>query len=198
MKKVTEYLFGTVLPCFVKKWQKKYATLVIAYLKRSFEEDIGWKWEEKIDFYLFSRMKGIKMLEIMEDEGERWIEIVDDKLLGFLYNISNDVLKFVWKEKDIEILEKYFDENQSNYLDEFAESFFENIEDVDFDEIIYEVISETKKEWLTEKFLSQNKYRNFKHISIFTYPDEIRNLDDEILWKNPENFELYTINLVRN
>ena len=138
------------------------------------------------------------MLEMMEDEGERWIEIVDDKLLGFLYNISNDVLKFVWKEKDIEILEKYFDENQSNYLDEFAESFFENIEDVDFDEIIYEVISETKKEWLTEKFLSQNKYRNFKHISIFTYPDEIRNLDDEILWKNPENFELYTINLVRN
>ena len=35
MKKVTEYLFGTVLPCFVKNWQKKYATLVIAYLKRS-------------------------------------------------------------------------------------------------------------------------------------------------------------------
>ena len=138
------------------------------------------------------------MLKIMEDEGESWIEVVDDKLLDFLYNISNDVLKFVWKEKDIEILEKYFDENQSNYLDEFAESFFENIEDVGFDEIIYEVISETKKEWLTEKFLSQNKYRNFKHISIFTYPDEIRNLDYEILWKNPENFELYTINLVRN
>ena len=134
----------------------------------------------------------------MEDEGESWIEVVDDKLLDFLYNISNDVLKFVWKEKDIEILEKYFDENQSNYLDEFAEGFFENIEDVGFDEIIYEVISETKKEWLTEKFLSQNKYRNFKHISIFTYPYEIRNLDDEILWKNPENFELYTINLVRN
>lgn len=138
------------------------------------------------------------MLKIMEDEGKSWIEVVDDKLLGFLYNISNDVLKFVWKEKDIEILDKYFDENQSNYLDEFVESFFENIEDVGFDEIIYEVISETKKEWLTEKFLSQNKYRNFKHISIFTYPDEIRNLDDEILWKNPENFELYTINLVRN
>ena len=134
----------------------------------------------------------------MEDEGKSQIEVVDDKLLGFLYNISNDVLKFVWKEKDIEILEKYFDENQSNYLDEFVESFFQNIEDVGFDEIIYEVISETKKEWLTEKFLSQNKYRNFKHISIFTYPDEIRNLDDEILWKNPENFELYTINLVRN
>ena len=38
MKKVTEYLFGTVLPCFAKNWQKKYATLVIAYLKRSFEE----------------------------------------------------------------------------------------------------------------------------------------------------------------
>ena len=138
------------------------------------------------------------MLKIIEDEGKSWIEVVDDKLLGFLYNISNDVLKFVWKEKDIEILEKYFDENQSNYLDEFVESFFENIEDVGFDEIIYEVIGETKKEWLTEKFLSQNKYRNFKHISIFTYPDEIRNLGDEILWKNSENFELYTINLVRN
>ena len=41
MKKVTEYLFDTVLPCFVKKWQKKYATLVIAYLKRSFEEKTG-------------------------------------------------------------------------------------------------------------------------------------------------------------
>ena len=38
MNKVTAYLFGTVLPCLVKNWQKKYATLVIAYLKRSFEE----------------------------------------------------------------------------------------------------------------------------------------------------------------
>ena len=27
------------------------------------------------------------MLEIMEDEGERWIEIIDDKLLNFLYNV---------------------------------------------------------------------------------------------------------------
>ena len=27
MKKVIEYLFGTVLPCFVKKLAKKYATL---------------------------------------------------------------------------------------------------------------------------------------------------------------------------
>ena len=38
MKKVIEYLFGTVLPCFVRNGIKKYATLVIAYLKRSFEE----------------------------------------------------------------------------------------------------------------------------------------------------------------
>ena len=38
MKKVTEYLFGTVLPCFIENGIKKYATLVIAYLKRSFEE----------------------------------------------------------------------------------------------------------------------------------------------------------------
>jgi len=35
----------------------------------------------------------------MEDEGESWIEVVDDKLLDFLYNISDDILKFVWKEK---------------------------------------------------------------------------------------------------
>ena len=33
-----EYLFGTVLPCFMENGIKKYATLVIAYLKRSFEE----------------------------------------------------------------------------------------------------------------------------------------------------------------
>ena len=38
MKKVIESLFGTVLPCFVRNGIKKYATLVIAYLKRSFEE----------------------------------------------------------------------------------------------------------------------------------------------------------------
>lgn len=113
------------------------------------------------------------MLKIMEYEGERWIETVDDKLLDFLYNIGDDILKFVWKEKDIEILGKYFDENQSNYLSEFAEGFFENIEDVGFDEIIYEVVGKIKEEWLKEKFLSKNKYRNFIHISIFTCPDEI-------------------------
>ena len=38
MKKITEYLFGTVLPCFVRNGIKKYATLVMTYLKRSFEE----------------------------------------------------------------------------------------------------------------------------------------------------------------
>ena len=72
------------------------------------------------------------MLEIMEDEGEHWIEIIDDKLLNFLYNVNDDILKFVWKEKGIEILGEYFDENQSNYLSEFAEGFFENIEDAGF------------------------------------------------------------------
>ena len=49
MKKVIEYLFDTVLPCFVKKWQKKYATLVIAYLKRSFEE-------KSFHFFYWSRL----------------------------------------------------------------------------------------------------------------------------------------------
>lgn len=137
------------------------------------------------------------MLEIMEDEGEEWIEVVDDKLLNFLYNISDDVLKFVWKEKDIEILGKYFDINESNYLDEFGEGFFENIEDVGFDEIIYEVVGKIKKEWLVEKFLSQNKYKNFIHISIFTCPDEIKNLDDEILWKSSE-LDLEDRELVEN
>ena len=49
MKKVMEYLFGTVLPCFAKNWQKKYATLVIAYLKRS------WR----INFFIAT--KSVKM-----------------------------------------------------------------------------------------------------------------------------------------
>ena len=137
------------------------------------------------------------MLEIMEDEGERWIEIIDDKLLNFLYNVNDDILKFVWKEKGIEILGEYFDENQSNYLSEFAEGFFENIEDVGFNEVIYEVVGEIKKEWLTEKFLSKNKYKNFIHVSVFSYPDEIRNLNNEILWKSSE-LDLEDIELVEN
>ena len=133
----------------------------------------------------------------MEDEGERWIEIIDDKLLNFLYNVNDDILKFVWKEKGIEILGEYFDENQSNYLSEFAEGFFENIEDVGFNEVIYEVVGEIKKEWLTEKFLSKNKYKNFIHVSVFSYPDEIRNLNNEILWKSSE-LDLEDIELVEN
>ena len=137
------------------------------------------------------------MLEIMEDEGERWIEIIDDKLLNFLYNVNDDILKFIWKEKGIEILGKYFDENQSNYLSEFAEGFFENIEDVGFNEVIYEVVGEIKKEWLTEKFLSKNKYKNFIHVSVFSYPDEIRNLNNEILWKSSE-LDLEDRELVEN
>ena len=75
MKKVIESLFGTVLPCFVRNGIKKYATLVIAYLKRSFEE-------KSFHFFYWSDI-------IIQDNPYNIF------FLSFFFNLKNNFLFFM-------------------------------------------------------------------------------------------------------
>ena len=128
------------------------------------------------------------MLELIESKEEKWIEIVKDKLIEFLNSTKIDEnLKFIWKEKNIEIVGKYFDQSESNYSTEFPEGFFENIEEIGFDGYEYEVVSKIKNIWLKENFIWKNRDgKVFVLISVYHYPDEIKNLNDEVIWTSSE------------
>ena len=128
------------------------------------------------------------MLELIESKEEKWIEIVKDKLIEFLNSTKIDEnLKFIWKEKNIEIVGKYFDQSESNYSTEFPEGFFENIEEIRFDGYEYEVVSKIKNIWLKENFIWKNRDgKVFVLISVYHYPDEIKNLNDEVIWTSSE------------
>ena len=47
MKKVIEYLFGTVLPCFVKNWQKKICYPCDSIFKKGVEEKTSFLKESQ-------------------------------------------------------------------------------------------------------------------------------------------------------
>ena len=128
------------------------------------------------------------MLELIESKEEKWIEIVKDKLIEFLNSTKIDEnLKFIWKEKNIEIVGKYFDQSESNYSTEFPEGFFENIEEIRFDGYEYEVVSKIKNIWLKENFIWKNRDgKVFVLISVYHYPNEIKNLNDEVIWTSSE------------
>ena len=109
-------------------------------------------------------------------------------MIEFLNSTKIDEnLKFIWKEKNIEIIGKYFDQSESNYSTEFQEGFFENIEEIGFDGYEYEVVSKTKNIWLKESFIWENRDgKVFVLISVYHYPDEIKNLNDEVIWTSSE------------
>ena len=118
-------------------------------------------------------------------------EFLDTELYIFLNRCKEEILKFVWKEKDIEIIGKYQEQQESNYSNE--DPF--NLLEIGYDSVVYKVLSKIEEEyfeWLD--FSDWNDCLSIE-VSIYNYPDEIRNLDNEIIWTK-ENIKKEHIDII--
>ena len=110
-------------------------------------------------------------------------EFLDTELYIFLNKCKEKILKFVWKDKNIEIIGKYQEKLESCYNTELQlEASFDLVE-IGYDAVVYKVLSKIEEEyfeWL-EIYNWSDDYLAIE-ISIYNYPDEIKNLDNEIIW----------------
>ena len=110
-------------------------------------------------------------------------EFLDTELYIFLNKCKEKILKFVWKEKDIEIIGKYQEKLESCYNTELElEALFDLVE-IGYDAVAYRILSKIEEEYFEclEIYNWNDEYLAVE-ISIYNYPDEIRNLDNEIIW----------------
>ena len=118
-------------------------------------------------------------------------EFSDTELYVFLNKSKEKILKFIWKEKKIEIIGKYQEQLESCYSHE--EPF--DLAEIGYDSVVYKVLSKIEEEyfeWLD--FSDWNDCLSIE-ISIYNYPDEIRNLDNEIIWTK-ENIKREHIDII--
>ena len=109
-------------------------------------------------------------------------EFSDTELYIFLNRCKEKILKFIWKEKNIEIIGKYQEQLESCYNTELQLEAPFDLAEIGYDSVVYKVLSKIEEEyfeWLD--FSNWNDCLSIE-ISIYNYPDEIRNLDNEIIW----------------
>ena len=106
-------------------------------------------------------------------------EFSDTELYVFLNRCKENILKFIWKEQKIEIIGKYQEQLESCYSDE--EPF--DLLEIGYDAVVYKLLSKVEEEYFEclEIYNWDDEYLAIE-ISIYNYPDEIRNLDNEIIW----------------
>ena len=109
-------------------------------------------------------------------------EFSDTELYVFLNKSKEKILKFIWKEEKIEIIGKYQEKLESCYNTELQLEAPFDLPEIGYDSVVYKVLSKIEEEyfeWLD--FSDWNDCLSIE-ISIYNYPDEIRNLDNEIIW----------------
>ena len=119
-------------------------------------------------------------------------EFSDTELYVFLNRCKENILKFIWKEQKIEIIGKYQEQLESCYSDE--EPF--DLLEIGYDAVVYKVLSKVEEEYFEWLYLYNwnDEYLTIE-ISIYNYPDEIRNLDNEIIWTK-ENIKKEHIDII--
>ena len=118
-------------------------------------------------------------------------EFSDTELYIFLNRCKEKILKFIWKEQKIEIIGKYQEQLESCYS---TEGSFD-LPEIGYDSVVYKVLSK-----IEEDDLKSGKFEDWDgclviEISIYNYPDEIRNLDNEIIWTK-ENIKREHIDII--
>ena len=119
-------------------------------------------------------------------------EFSDTELYIFLNRYKEKILKFIWKEKNIEIIGKYQEQLESCYSHE--EPF--DLAEIGYDAVFYKVLSKVEEEYFEWLYLYNwnDEYLTIE-MSIYNYPDEIRNLDNEIIWTK-ENIKKEHIDII--
>ena len=119
-------------------------------------------------------------------------EFSDTELYVFLNRCKEKILKFIWKEQKIEIIGKYQEQLESCYSDE--EPF--DLAEIGYDAVFYKVLSKVEEEYFEWLYLYNwnDEYLTIE-MSIYNYPDEIRNLDNEIIWTK-ENIKKEHIDII--
>ena len=110
-------------------------------------------------------------------------EFLDTELYIFLNKCKEKILKFVWKDKNIEIIGKYQEKLESCYNTELQLEASFNLVEIGYDAVVYKILSKVEEEYFEclEIYNWSDDYLAIE-ISIYNYPDEIRNLDNEIIW----------------
>ena len=110
-------------------------------------------------------------------------EFLDTELYIFLNKCKEKILKFVWKEEKIEIIGKYQEKLESCYNTELQLEVLFDLAEIGYDAVVYKLLSKVEEEYFEclEIYNWDDKYL-VAEISIYNYPDEIRNLDNEIIW----------------
>ena len=122
-------------------------------------------------------------------------EFLDTELYIFLNKSKEKILKFIWKEEKIEIIGKYQEKLESCYNTELQLEAPFDLAEIGYDSVAYKLFSKIDEDDL--------KYGEFEdwdgclviEISIYNYPDEIRNLDNEIIWTK-ENIKKEHIDII--
>ena len=105
-------------------------------------------------------------------------EFSDTELYIFLNRCREKILRFIWKEQKIEIIGKYEEQQESNYS---TEGVFD-LPEIGYDSVVYTVLNKIEEEYLDWlDFTNWNDCLSIE-ISIYNYPDEVRNLDNEVIW----------------
>ena len=110
-------------------------------------------------------------------------EFLDTELYIFLNKCKEKILKFVWKDKNIEIIGKYQEQLESCYNTELQLEASFNLVEIGYDAVVYKILSKIEEEYFEclEIYNWSDDYLAIE-ISIYNYPDEIKNLDNEIIW----------------
>ena len=110
-------------------------------------------------------------------------EFLDIELYIFLNKCKEKILKFVWKDKNIEFIGKYQEKLESCYNTELQLEASFNLVEIGYDAVVYKILSKIEEEYFEclEIYNWSDDYLAIE-ISIYNYPDEIRNLDNEIIW----------------
>ena len=108
-------------------------------------------------------------------------EYSDSELYVFLNRCKEKILKFIWT--DVEIIGKYIGQEESNYNTETDIPIIFDLPEIGYDAVKYKVLSKIDEDYLRQINIGI-RYNNdlFTEISVYDYPDEVRNLDDEVIW----------------
>ena len=123
-------------------------------------------------------------------------EFLDTELYIFLNKCKEKILKFIWKDKNIEIIGKYQEKLESCYNTELQLEASFNLVEIGYDSVVYRILSKVEEEYFEWLYLyNWNDEYLAIEISIYNYPDEIRNLDNEIIWTK-ENIKREHIDII--